>query len=336
MDHIDRRQLIRGGSSLVLGLATTMEPTVQLLKQLQKHGVIQKNADGRLNAEGVLIGTAVNAGTGVPLALLYNKYLPLALKCLQDKVRSDAIEKDIATSITNIKETYGVHVHFEIDNLHSFLTQAFTPDFAWKILSPFIRRQALENLSECLAAYPPELIKKNVQHVHIVDYFMHFDRETNQWRSAGGQARYDNRHARITIHQLKPAKQAERAFLGTEILYKDAVHHEFAHLMTRNALQENEWKKLHPTFVYAKSVKPEVMYKEIPNFARGYGTKDYLEDIATVAEELFKRNSTVWHRMADDSILSAKIAYMQNWYAQETQGMSFEMNKDYWARGGKK
>ena len=170
-----------------------------------------------------------------------------------------------------------------------------------------------------------------MRHVHIVDQLFAFrSADGRTWGQIAGNAHLADSVVRLSVHTLGAGGTEHNAFRRLAV-DEGTVHHEFAHLITQK-INGYEWMRLHPGVAYVGRIKREATDKQTAHFAHEYGRTDYQEDIATIVEAMFDRRSGIWRRIKTDKILAAKVAFLKQWYANETKGMSFEINDAYWKK----
>jgi len=277
--------------------------------------------------------------------------IPPAWQSLLD---SDLLEKqmdeDIKALKSHIENRYGIEIRFDLKNLR-FKNTKFS---MIEIKSKYLEYKALEVLKEQLGVYPPDLVDKYLNGMRIFGSIA--DMEELRERLAGRHVIHDVggfavRRTRTFYIEIKQFLQSYVAMYSS-ILDKDFIPHEFSHLVMEG-VKEKDWNKLNindecrENGVSAddcnKNYEYNIMglwklldirreHKPLPGFTRNYGTANFREDMATIAELLFGPKELLEKRLKKDEndqyrVLEKKIAFVKDWYKKETGGL---MDKKFW------
>jgi len=194
----------------------------------------------------------------------------------------------------------------------------------------------LQNLTDVLSKYPPELVQQNINRIGIASGLV------QQWLLPLHVKGIAERHTRTGEHRLLTTihSLAFSANLPTNILRpyfvalgktlrENTTHHEIGHLLLwMEEDQSHEWTRLNPPgFTYPGPMisKLDVI---VPGFARGYGHMSYNEDVATVFDSMMTDYRGLMSRVntTKDEVLANKIAYVKNKLANADP----RMTEKYW------
>lgn len=169
--------------------------------------------------------------------------------------------------------------------------------------------KSLVSLKKVLEHYPPSLIHGSISGIEIV----YAVRPSSQGEVADGTTpeAVTSFGGHIII---RAGYQSPMSYEATfcDNLDANVLHHEVAHALTRDIVEE-EWKKLDSSAQYVGNDWKRIKGRP-KGFAMPYGAKSCSEDIATTAELLFTNPGEVERLTKDDGVLRAKIEFLRNRY----------------------
>lgn len=254
---------------------------------------------------------------------------PLAYEAYRNRFTKEEMQGEIEAIRGRVQQRHGVVANIAPEDVKTLIDSVYfhAED------SVFVQMIVLRELERVLSVYPPLLLGKCAKSIQIVGPEV-------QGRMAGI---FSQDRSVISV-SLQGVLTTHSVFFSDETLSQRTAHHEIAHAITFNFFSEpaesKKWSELNPELVYGYSgyqslpEEPEI----VPGFARHYGTKTPAEDMATIAEMLFKGGTFVqevlkkqknqitpgslWH-----GALEKKINLLKTYYLKESEGL---LNDEFW------
>lgn len=271
----------------------------------EEHLEVQRGAWSRrkfLKATGLGIAGALGAAA-----------FPYIYEGSRNMLKKEEIEKSIADLENELSEKYGIFVRVwkrAKDDPGDRPTGTIRESL--KERSPLRAYNSLLNLKEGLEHYPPDLIRSRVSGIEIV-----YSVKNAYADAVGTQEAVTSFGGNITIRAGHQSPMSYKAAFG-EVLDKNVLHHELAHVLTDRITKE-DWIKLHPGAQYLGE-EWIGLEKRPEGFALKYGAKSWVEDVATIAELLFSDKREVDELTKNDAILRSKVEFVKNYYEKLANG----------------
>lgn len=193
----------------------------------------------------------------------------------------------------------------------------------------------LEHIQTVCSVYPDDfLVENGIRTITLADHLTQSNgRKTFHLMLAGNFA--------VDTVGIFGYAEIEKRIDDPSAIQK-TIHHEIGHAFTLRSIPKELWVKE----IYGDEKKQQQAHAAQRGFAREYGMKDHMEDMATVFEKMFTEPEIVLYpqrRKSLDPLLAKKITFLARHIEEQVPEMNMAYWRDraerkidaaYWAKGG--